>query len=136
MNRNEAFRRMRRRVERGVTLIEVLIVVAIMSMISAGVVVAILPRFRQTQIENTKTNAREVRAAVMRWRTMNSGSDCPTLSQLQKDKEIDSASKTSDAWDMPYKIACEEDEVVVTSAGPDRREATDDDIRIPEAAKN
>ena len=102
MQRNAKSLRLARAAARGVTLIEVLIVVAILSLIAAGVTVAVLPKFRQAQIDTATTNAREIRNAVNRWRAMRGGDDCPTVSQLVQDKEIDSASKTTDPWDQPY----------------------------------
>ncbi|RYE76529.1 MAG: type II secretion system protein, partial [Myxococcales bacterium] len=121
----------RRAVVRGVTLIEVLIVVAILSMISAGVVVAVLPKMKDASIKTTENNAREIRSAIQRWRGLRGGTDCPTISQLVQDKEIDSASKTEDAWNSPFKIACSEDDVVVSSPGPDKKDNTADDILVP-----
>ncbi|MCU0692557.1 MAG: type II secretion system GspH family protein [Polyangiaceae bacterium] len=121
-----------RTASRGVTLIEVLIVVAIMSLIAAGVTVAVLPRYRQAQIETATTNARAIRDAVNRWRAMRGGDECPTVSQLVQDKEIDSASKATDPWDQPYKIQCSDDETMVSSPGPDKKENSKDDIVVPE----
>lgn len=131
-----SLRRARRVLTRGVTLIEVLIVVAILSMIAAGVTVAVLPKFKEAAVKNTETNAREIRNAVQRWRGLRGGSDCPSISQLVQDKEIDSASKTDDAWGSPYKIACTEDDVIVSSPGPDKKEGSSDDIVVPKGAQH
>ena len=117
-------------IARGVTLIEVLIVVAIMSLIAGGVTVAVLPRFRQAQVDTANTTARELRTAANRWRAFRSSEGCPTISQLVQDKEIDSASKTTDPWDQPYKIVCDGDDTIVISFGPDKKEGSQDDIRI------
>lgn len=127
-------RKMLRQLSRGVTLIEVLIVVAILSLIAASVSVAVLPKFRQAQVDTAKTNAREIRNAVNRWRATRGGTDCPTVSQLISDKEIDSASKVDDPWNSPFKIQCTDDDVLVTSPGPDKKDGTADDIMIPEKA--
>ncbi len=123
-------RRAVRAMERGVTLVEVLIVVAIMSMMAAAVVVAVIPKFKDAQIKNADQNAREIRNAVTRFRSR--GTDqCPTVTQLVSEKEIDSASKLDDPWGSAYKIECAEDEVYVLSVGPDKKEGTADDISIP-----
>ncbi|MCU0691931.1 MAG: type II secretion system GspH family protein [Polyangiaceae bacterium] len=119
---------------RGVTLIEVLIVVAILSLIAAGVSVAVLPAFRESKIKTTTSNALTIRGAVTRWRSMRGSSECPTVSQLLQDKQIDTASKTTDAWDQPFKIECSEDETTVSSPGPDKKENSNDDIVVPERA--
>ena len=73
--------------------------------------------FKEASVKTTDTNAREIRNAIQRWRGLRGGSDCPTISQLVQDKEIDSASKTDDAWGVPFKISCSEDDVTVISAG-------------------
>jgi general secretion pathway protein G len=51
-----------------------------------------------------------------------------------QDKEIDSASKTDDAWGVAFKINCTDDDVTVSSAGPDKKEGTADDIVVPKGA--
>ncbi len=127
--------RLTRAASRGVTLIEVLIVVAILSLIAAGVTVAVLPKFKQAQIDTATTNAREIRNAVNRWRATHGGGECPTVSQLVQDKEIDSASKTTDPWEQPFKIQCQDDETIVSSPGPDKKEGSADDIVIPNRSK-
>jgi general secretion pathway protein G len=130
MTTSEWNRSARRAIERGVTLVEVLIVLAIMTLIAGGVVVAVIPQFNKAKIEAASNSARGVRDAVIRWRATG-GEGCPTVSQLVQDKQIDSAAKVEDPWGTAYKIACTEDEVVVTSSGPDKKEGTSDDISIP-----
>ncbi len=131
---SQTSRRLRRRASRGVTLIEVLIVVAILSLISAGVTVAAFPKFRQAQVDTATTNAQQIRNAINRWRATRGGTDCPTISQLVQDKEIDSASKTDDPWGQAYKIVCTEDDVFISTPGPDKKENTPDDIMVPKLA--
>ena len=127
-------RSQRRKLTRGVTLIEVMIVVVILGLIAGGVAVAVLPKLKEAQIKTTRTSAMELRRATETWRATHASDQCPTLEDLRKDKAVDSASKLSDAWDDPFKIVCEEDETVVTSFGHDKKEGTADDIHVPELA--
>jgi general secretion pathway protein G len=127
--------RARRVWSRGVTLIEVMIVVVIIGLISGGVAVAVLPRLKEASIKTTQTSARELRRAAEQWRGMHASDQCPTTQILRADKAIDTASKLTDAWDNPFKIICDDDETTVISAGPDKKDGTADDIRIPELAQ-
>jgi general secretion pathway protein G len=119
---------------RGVTLVEVLIVIAIMSLIATTVVVAVIPKFQQAMNDTALNSAREIRSAVVRWRATRGGDQCPTVSQLVSDKEIDTASKIDDPWGSQFKIICSEDEVVVASIGRDKKEGTPDDLSVPAKA--
>ncbi len=125
----------RRAVARGVTLIEVMIVVVILGLIAGGVAVAVLPKLKEAQIKTTKTSALEMRRAAETWRSMH-GDDCPTPEILRTDKAIDTASKLTDAWDDPFKITCDADETTVSSWGPDKKEGTADDIHVPDLVAN
>jgi general secretion pathway protein G len=125
-------RLLRRELTRGVTLIEVMIVVVILGLIAGGVAVAVFPKFKEAQIKTTKTSAMELRRATEMWRGTHASDQCPTVEQLRADKAFDSASKLTDAWDSPFKITCEDDETIVLSYGPDKKEGSADDIRVPE----
>jgi general secretion pathway protein G len=116
---------------RGVTLFEVLIVVAILAMVSGGVAVFALPRFKKAQVDQATTGCRTIRTAVQTWQQTMNDSSCPTMSQLVEDKILDRATNTNDPWNQPYTISCTEDDAVVTSAGPDKKKGTKDDISVP-----
>lgn len=120
---------------RGVTLFEVMIVVVILGLISTGVAVAVLPRLKEASIKTSKSSAMVLRQAAEQWRGTNAGDKCPTAQMLQQEKLIDSASKITDAWETPFKVICEDEETYVVSFGPDKKEGTQDDIRVPESAK-
>lgn len=127
--------RLRRRARaRGVTLIEILIVLAIVGLIAGGIAVAVIPKFAQAQKETTRNSAKALQQVADLWRTTHPG-ECPTAQRLKSEKEIGSSSKVTDAWDTPFKIVCDDDTTVVVSFGPDKKEGTADDIREPEAEK-
>src|ERR1044071_9824050 len=98
-----------RALERGVTLVEVLIVVAIIAMVASGVAVFALPRYKEAQIKSAETGARVIRGAIQNWQRVNNESTCPTISQLVQEKHIDSAANTDDPWNQPYILQCTED---------------------------
>ena len=118
---------------RGVTLVEVLIVVAIIAMVAGGVTVFALPRYREAQIRSCETWARTIRAAVQNWQAATNETSCPTISQLLHEKHLDPGTSTKDPWNQDFTLNCTEDEVYVLSSGPDKKKGTKDDIQIPKA---
>lgn len=124
----------RRARERGVTLVEVLIVVAIIAMVASGVAVFALPRFREAQVKSADTGARVIRSAVQNWQRVNNETTCPTVTQLVQEKELDSAANTDDPWGEAYIISCVDDDVIVTSKGPDKKKGSPDDVKVPKTA--
>ena len=131
-----ARRRLESRFQRGVTLFEVLIVVAILAMIAGGVAFFALPQFNKAKIDTAKGAARVVRQAASQWRATNNETECPSISQLVQDKLLDPGQNTADPWGQPFAISCTDEDVTVVSNGPDRKRGTKDDIQIPQAAND
>ena len=127
---NQTLRRVARKQKlAGVTLVEVLIVVAIMAMLAGGIAFALLPQFQKASVKTAKENAIKLRQAVSLWRTDSPG-ECPSVSQLKKDKLLDQVGG-DDPWGKSYNIKCEDGEVYVSSSGPDQKRGTEDDIVVP-----
>jgi general secretion pathway protein G len=124
----------RRAIARGVTLIEILIVLAIVGLIAGGVAVVAVPKYAEAQKRQAKTDAQTIHPAAEKYRVDHPGDQCPTVELLREKNELSKASKITDPWDTPYKILCGDEDVAVLSFGPDKKEGTADDIRIPEAA--
>ena len=124
--------RLRRALARGVTLIEILIVLAIVGLIAGGVAVVAVPKYQESQKNQAKIDARTIHPVAEKYKVDHPGV-CPTVEQLRAEKELSAASKVTDPWDSPYKIICGDDDIMVLSFGPDKKENTNDDIRIPEA---
>jgi len=119
---------------RGVTLIEILIVLAIVGLIAGGVAVVAVPKFAEAQKKQAQTDARTIHPAAEKYRVDHPSDGCPTVELLREKKELSQSSKLTDPWDTPYKVVCSEEDVVIVSFGPDKKENTADDIRIPELA--
>jgi general secretion pathway protein G len=124
-------RRLRRARARGVTLVEVLIVVAINALKARRVTVFSLPRYREAQIDSAETRARTIRQAIQSWQAANNETACPTVSQLVQEKFLDTGGDTNDPWGTAYALNCTEDDVIIASAGPDKKKGSKDDITVP-----
>lgn len=123
-----------RRAARGVTLFEVLIVVAILAMVAGGVAAFALPKFREAQKQQAETGARVVRTAIQQWQAANNEISCPTISQLVQEKHLDPGQSTNDPWGQAYALSCADEDVTVISPGPDKKKGTKDDIAVPKGA--
>lgn len=128
---NTLLRRVARKAARGVTLIEILIVLAIVGLIAGGVAVVAIPKFAQAQKDTAKNDCRAIHPIAEKYKVDHPG-QCPTVEQLRADKELAATSKITDPWDTPYAIRCADDDVYVLSFGPDKKEGTADDIKIPD----
>jgi general secretion pathway protein G len=124
----------KRVLRRGVTLVEVLIVVAIIAMVAGGVAVFALPKYKEAQIKNAETGARIVRTAIQQWQAANNETSCPTMSQLVQEKQLDPGQSTKDSWNQDFTLTCTDDEVIISSNGPDKKKGTKDDIVVPKGA--
>ena len=120
--------------KRGVTLVEVLIVVAIMALIAGGVGFMILPKYGKAQIDTAKTNARNIRQVATQYIALEGG-ECPTVETLIAAKQLDAASEVKDPWGGEYTITCTTDDVTVTSNGPDKQPGSEDDVIVGPAAE-
>ena len=118
---------------RGVTLFEVLIVVAILALVSSGVALAAFAILDRVKIREAEKGARVVRASVKAWWTLNGDPRCPTVEELVREGVLDRDSTRTDPWGQTWRLECAERDVTVISLGPDRTPATNDDIRIPPA---
>jgi general secretion pathway protein G len=124
-------RRKRRALRRGVTLVEVLIVVAIMAVIAGGATILVFPAFKKAKISSAQLGADTVKRAAELYLNLDAeGDTCPTIKVLVAAKKLEAA-KTDDPWTQPYRIDCGDGtgDLHVWSNGADRKEGTADDIR-------
>jgi general secretion pathway protein G len=117
--------------ERGVTLVEVLIVVAIMALVATGVAVAAMGYYQSTRVKTAGMNAAGLREAVKGWWMKHDDETCPTVDELITDGILDEGSLRKDPWGGSWRIECTGFRVTVSSDGPDRKQGTADDIRVP-----
>lgn len=116
---------------RGVTLFEVLIVVAILAMVAGAVAVVAIGYFDRARIRMAETNARTVRAAVKGYWIENHTAECPTVQELVHEEVLDRDNASKDPWGTAWRIECNGRDVIVSSNGRDLLPGTGDDIRVP-----
>ena len=121
-------RRRRRMRQEGMTLVEIMIVVIIMALIATAVGVAVVPRMVEARKKQTASDAQAVYSAVQMYVTENPGGECPSTDDLVSGGFLDRSKRLTDAWDRPFQITCEGDNIVVASAGPDGNAGSEDDI--------
>jgi general secretion pathway protein G len=132
-----AFRRARD--SRGYTLLEILVVLAIIGLIAGVTALALFKFIPEARVKTSRESARVIRNAASLYRMDHTETDCPTIAVLTDAQVLDDATKKTDAWDVPFLIECEEPtgtrrqaRITVVSAGPDKKMGTLDDIRVPE----
>jgi len=121
--------------EPGFSLIEIVVAIAIIAMISAGITVAVIGYKKRADISLTRTNAQTIRLGVKAWWVDHDSGSCPSVRMLVADGALDRGKVDADAWRQrqPWAIKCEENDATIISTGPDKLPGTDDDIRVPPA---
>jgi general secretion pathway protein G len=127
----ETRRRRTRATARGFSLLEILIAVAIIALLSGAIAIAAMSHYGKVRIQTTEADARTIRAAMKGWWIHNDPGTCPSVERLRSDGALDRDGRRTDAWGGPWRLECADQDVTVTSSGPDRKPDTEDDIRIP-----
>ncbi|MCA9710428.1 MAG: type II secretion system protein GspG [Myxococcales bacterium] len=113
--------------QRGMTLIEIMVVVAIISLIMGGVGIMAFNRYQDAQKSDAKNQAIQIQQAVEQYRMAKN--KCPkALQDLKAAGFISRVSK--DPWGGDYTFTCpgEKTSVDVVSPGEDGELGTPDDI--------
>jgi general secretion pathway protein G len=124
--------RMARAAQRGFTLLEIMIVLAIMGMIVTGVSIKVFSQLKKAKVQTARIGVKKVIDAAGRFMS-GPGSGCPKgIDELITQGEL-SKNDGKDPWGTAYLFRCpgtqDVDGVDVVSWGPDRADGTADDIR-------
>lgn len=122
-------RRALRASDRGMTLIEILVVLAIIGMIVGGIAVSVFGSFDDAKLKNARNEVLVLEGAAEQYMALKSNGKCPKdLQELKAAGELKRVNK--DPWANDYQIDCsgEHGRVGVFSWGPDGKAGTEDDI--------
>lgn len=135
-NLDTRLRRLRsRRAKRGMTLLEIMIVLAILALVM-GLVVGpkVMKMFGQSKVDIARLTAKKYAdEAYPSWSTANPSKSCPD--KLEDLNEFMNSKDIKDPWGTPYKMLCGQNApagvkgVGIQSNGEDTKEGTSDDIK-------
>jgi general secretion pathway protein G len=116
----------------GMTLLEIMIVLALLGLVTGAIVAGVIPAFKRGKIKTAKTAMVQVAGVVAQYTTDNENK-CPSIDDLVSGGFLPK-SQAKDPWGSPYVVKdCEGAEGAhVVSMGPDKQEGTADDIKSGE----
>lgn len=121
-----------RAVQRGFTLLEIMIVLAIMGLIVTAVSIQVFSKLKKAKVQAAKLGIQKIVGAAGTFMA-GPGSGCPKgLEELISQGEL-SKNDGKDPWGTPYVFRCpgtqSPEGVDVVSWGPDKADGTTDDLR-------
>jgi len=114
---------------RGFTLLEILVVIALISLLTTGVAVGATRMLEKAKIEQAKTDTANLASVAEAFLVAKGNEACPTVEELRRDGVLSRRAKTEDPWGTPYRIQCEPSYAIAISASPDSTFETADDVK-------
>jgi general secretion pathway protein G len=126
--------KVRRERDAGMTMLEIMIVLALIGLIMSAVGVGVFQSFKKGQRKVAQAQMNEIAQKAVQYMTDNNN-ECPkTLDDLVAQKYM--PKKQKDPWNREIILRCpgtvNTDGIDVVSVGPDGQEGTADDVRAAE----
>ena len=123
-----------RRANGGMTMLEIMIVLAIIGLVTSVVGVGVYANWKKSQIKVARIAVNEIAQKTIQYMTDNSN-ECPkTIDDLVAQKYM--PKKQKDPWNRDFILRCpgtlNTDGFDIVSLGPDGQEGTKDDIKAVE----
>jgi general secretion pathway protein G len=124
----------RRRRDAGMTLLEIMIVLALIGLVMGSIGFGLNAYFKKGQQKTAKIAVQQIAQACAQY-MMENNNNCPqSMQDLISNKNLSKPMR--DPWGKEYVIKCpgtvNTDGVDVYSSGPDKQEGTADDIKSEE----
>lgn len=123
----------RLRSEKGMTLIEIMVVITIIGIVATMFVVNVTGRMKKAKVKTASTQMAMIANQVEAFEVEN-GEYPQSLEQLVEEEYLKKV--PNDPWNRAYVFAVPGpggEDFVIQSNGPDKQEGNDDDIQFPEA---
>jgi general secretion pathway protein G len=121
-------KKQQRRRSRGMTLIEIMVVITILGLIAAAVGVAVIPQLNQARIDRARLDIKNIQNAMKLYYTKK-GNYPDTATGLRGLVEMQALEQIPrDPWNNEYVYLNEGGKPVITSNGPDGTSGGGDDI--------
>ena len=132
MNRPSKRDSRRRWLERGMTLVEIMVVITILGLIAGAVGIAVINQLKKAKIKTARGDLKTIDRAIEIYMTDNT--DCPPeLDELVASGELKKHS-LEDPWGQPYQYqypgSKDPSGYDLWSNGPDKKPGTEDDIGL------
>lgn len=122
------------RTNKGMTLVEIMVVISIIGLVMAMVTVNVMKRFEKAKEQTTKTQIRAIEQALEQYYLDNGNypSGDQGLRALAEGEYLKGGKVPKDPWKREFVFVVpgsEGNPYEIISAGPDKQEGTEDDIK-------